>query len=219
MPKPFEDIPGAGCHLHVSLADRESDRDLFGDAADPRGLGLSRIGYSFLAGLLSHADALCAIANPTINSYKRLVPGMWAPAFKGYGLGNRSAMLRVVQQRSGEGMQSPARLELRCPDGTANSYFLGTAVIACGLDGVRRGLDPGDPSDVDFGQLHEASESASYLPRTLEHALDALEADTVLRDAFGNRLLDGYLKVKRHECEAFHRAVTDWEHRTYLEFF
>jgi glutamine synthetase len=217
IPKPFEDVPGAGCHVHISLADPRSGGDLLGDDRDPRGLGLSPLGYAFLAGLLAHADALCAIGSPTVNSYKRLQPGMWAPAFKGYGLGNRSAMIRVVQRRPG--VAGPARLELRCPDGAANSYFLGAAIIACGLDGVRRQLDPGEPSEVDFGHLHEESERAAFLPRSLDRALDALEADGALREAFGARLLDGYLKVKRHEWSAFCHAVTDWELRTYLEYF
>lgn len=144
---------------------------------------------------------------------------MWAPAFKGYGLGNRSAMIRVVQQRPLAGMEGPARLELRCPDGSANSYFLGAAIIACGLDGVRHSLEPGDASQMDFGRLHEQESGARYLPRSLDRALDALERNDVLREAFGDRLLEGFLKVKRHEWDAFSHAVTDWEHRTYLEFY
>jgi glutamine synthetase len=217
IPKPFEDMPGAGCHVHVSVAEPGSGRDLLGGAGDdPRGLGLSETGYHFLGGLLRHADALCAIGSPTVNSYKRLQPGLWAPAAKGYGLGNRSAVVRVVQRRTGQA--SPARLELRSPDGTANSYFLSAAIIACGMDGVRRQLDPGDPSDVDLGMLVDWS-GVSWLPRSLDRALDALEANEVLRAALGDQLLEGYLRTKRHEWNAFSHAVTDWEHRTYAEFF
>jgi glutamine synthetase len=217
LPKPFADAVGAGCHVHISIADQSSGLDVFGDPTDTRGFGLSRRAYAFLGGLIAHADALCAIACPTVNSYKRLQPGVWAPVAKGYGLGNRSAMVRVVQKRTGEEGQS--RLELRIPDGTANSYLLGAAIIACGLDGVRLGLDPGDPSELDFGHLHEPGESVEYLPRTLDRALDALAEDQVLRSAFGPRLMDGYLAVKRHEWDAFSRAVTDWERTTYLEFY
>jgi glutamine synthetase len=124
-------------------------------------------------------------------------------------------MVRVVERRNRQGA---ARLELRSPDGTANSYLLGAAVIACGLDGVRRKLDPGEPSGVDFGHLTDWS-TAPLLPRSLDRALDALECDDALRSAFGSRLLDGYVNTKREEWQAFSRAVTDWEHRTYAEFF
>jgi glutamine synthetase len=220
IPKPFEDVPGAGCHVHVSIASRDHGSDRFAATDDARGLGLSRTAYAFLGGLLEHADALCAIGSPTVNSYKRLQPGAWAPIVKGYGLGNRSAMVRVVESRRSpdRDRQPAARLELRSPDGTANSYLLGAAIIACGLDGVRRNLDPGDPSGVDFGHLTDWS-AAPLLPRSLDRALDALEADDTLRAAFGGRLMDGFVKTKRQEWQAFSRAVTDWEHRTYAEFF
>jgi glutamine synthetase len=218
MPKPFEDVPGAGCHVHVSVANPADGTDRFAGDDNGRGLGLSNIAYSFLGGLLEHADALCAIGSPTVNSYKRLQPGAWAPAVKSYGLGNRSAMVRIVQHRRRSDGRSAARLELRSPDGTANSYLLGAAIIACGLDGVRRNLDPGEPSEVDFGHLKDWS-TAPLLPRSLDRALDALEVDDTLRSAFGARLLDGYVNTKRQEWQAFSRAVTDWEHRTYAEFF
>jgi glutamine synthetase len=218
MPKPFEDMPGAGCHVHVSVADSADGADRFADDQDPRGLGLSRTAYHFLGGLIEHADALCAIGSPTVNSYKRLQPGAWAPAVKGYGLGNRSAMVRVVQHRNRSNGHSSARLELRSPDGTANSYLLGAAIIACGLDGVRRQIDPGEPSRVDFGHLADWS-TAPLLPRSLDRALDMLEGDDALRQALGDRLLDGYINVKRQEWQAFSRAVTDWEQRTYADFF
>lgn len=218
MPKPFEDVPGAGCHVHVSVADRDTGADRFAAGDDARDLGLSRCAYHFLGGLLEHADALCAIGSPTVNSYKRLQPGAWAPAVKGYGLGNRSAMVRVVERRTVANGHGAARLELRSPDGTANSYLLGAAIIACGLDGVRRHLDPGEPSGSDFGHLADWS-AAPLLPRSLDRALDALERDDTLRTALGPRLLDGYVRTKRQEWQAFSRAVTDWEHRTYTAFF
>ena len=220
MPKPFEDMPGAGCHVHVSVADAEDGADRFANADDARGLGLSSTAYHFLGGLLEHADALSAIGSPTVNSYKRLQPGAWAPSVKGYGLGNRSAMVRVVEHRTSLGAsgRGAARLELRSPDGTANSYLLGAAIIACGLDGVRRKLDPGEPSGVDFGHLTDWA-TAPLLPRSLDRALDALECDDALRSALGSRLLEGYVNTKRQEWQAFSRAVTDWEQRTYAEFF
>jgi glutamine synthetase len=218
MPKPFEDMPGAGCHIHVSVADPADESDLFAATDDARGMGLSQTAYFFLGGILAHADALCAIGSPTVNSYKRLQPGAWAPAVKGYGPGNRSAMVRIVQHRTRSDGHSAARLELRSPDGTANSYLLGAAIIACGLDGVRNAIQPGEPSGVDFGHLTDWS-IAPLLPRSLDRALDAFEQDDVLRQALGERLFNGYQNIKRQEWQAFSRAVTDWEKRTYADFF
>ncbi len=145
---------------------------------------------------------------------------MWAPCIKGYGLGNRSAMIRVVEARDCENGTNNRlrRLELRTPDGTANSYLLSAAIIACGLDGVQRKLAPGPPSVADLGHLTDAS-SVEFLPRSLDRALDALEQDDTLRVAFGSRLLEGVLNLKRQEWATFSAAVTDWEHRTYAEFF
>jgi glutamine synthetase len=172
-------------------------------------MGLSELAYHFVGGLLEHAGALCAIGSPTVNSYKRLQPGMWAPCIKSYGMGNRSAMVRVVEPRANNGPNNRLRrLELRTPDGTANSYLLAAAVIACGLDGVRRKLDPGPPSVADFGHPADLS-TVEFLPRSLDRALDALEQDEALRTAFGPALLDGVLKLKRLEWHE--QMATDWE--------
>jgi glutamine synthetase len=220
MPKPFADFPGAGLHVHISVADADTGGDRFADPRDPRGIGLSELAYYFLGGLLDHAGALCAIGSPSVNSYKRLQPGTWAPSIKSYGVGNRSAMVRVVESRSSNtnAIAGLTRLELRTPDGTANSYLLAAAIIACGIDGVRRKLDAGPPSDADFGHLADAS-SAESLPRSLDRALDALEQDDALRGAFGPGLLDGVVNLKRGEWAAFSASVTDWEHRTYADLF
>jgi glutamine synthetase len=216
MPKPFADRPGAGCHVHISLAEGETGADRFAPSpADSA--GLSETGRRFLAGLLAHADALCAIGSPTVNSYKRLQPGAWAPCVKAYGPSNRSAMIRIVEQRSPE---RPVRLELRSPDGTANSYLLAAAIVACGLDGVRQKLDPGPPTSLDVGQPDAiAEERAAFLPRSLDRALDALERDEVLAQALGPRLLQGWLRLKRQEWSTFSTAVTDWEQHTYADLF
>jgi glutamine synthetase len=220
MPKPFAEFPGAGCHVHISVEDARSGGDRFADPADARGIGLSELAYQFLGGLLEHADALCAIGAPTVNSYKRLQPGTWAPSIKGYGVGNRSAMVRVVESRASndDTKVGMTRLELRSPDGTANSYLLAAAIIACGMDGVRRKLDAGPPSDADFGHLADTS-GVAFLPRSLDRALDALEQDDALRIAFGPGLLNGVVNVKRREWETFSAYVTDWEQFTYADFF
>jgi glutamine synthetase len=220
MPKPFADFPGAGCHVHISVADPDTGEDRFADASDTRGMGLSELAYYFVGGLLEHAGALCAIGSPTVNSYKRLQPGTWAPCIKGYGMGNRSAMVRVVEARASDNRpdNQSRRLELRTPDGTANSYLLAAAIIVCGVDGVHRKLDPGPPSVADFGHLADAS-SVEFLPRSLDRALDTLEQDDTLRVAFGPGLLEGVLNLKRMEWATFSASVTDWEHRTYADFF
>jgi glutamine synthetase len=126
-------------------------------------------------------------------------------------------MIRIVEQRAAG---RPVRLELRSPDGTANSYLLAAAIVACGLDGVRRKLDPGAPTSLDLGQPDGIAEAkAELLPRSLDRALDALERDEVLAQALGPRLLQGWLRLKRQEWSAFSTAVTDWEQRTYADLF
>ncbi|MDA8191020.1 MAG: type III glutamate--ammonia ligase, partial [Gammaproteobacteria bacterium] len=147
MPKPFANRPGNGQHIHMS-ANRDG-RNAFEDPDDPRGLRLSTLAYQFLAGILVHARALAALCAPTVNSYKRLVVGRsltgstWAPAYISYGDNNRSAMVRVPG----------GRLELRLPDGACNPYLATAALIAAGLDGVERSLDPGAPHNLDLYTL------------------------------------------------------------------
>jgi len=129
-------------------------------------------------------------------------------------------MVRIVEARldNNGAKDGLTRLELRTPDGTANSYLLAAAIIACGMDGVRRNVDPGPPSDADLGHIADVS-SAEFLPRSLDRALDALEQDDALRIAFGPGLLDGVVNLKRLEWATFSASVTDWEHRTYADLF
>ena len=215
MPKPFANRPGNGMHMHLSLGDGQ--RNLFSDKADANGLELSPMAYHFLGGLLAHAPALTALCAPTINSYKRLVVGRsltgatWAPAYISYGDNNRSTMVRVPK----------GRLELRLPDGACNPYLATAAVIAAGLDGIDRQLDPGAPRNVNLydwseAQLKEAG--IGLLPQNLSAALDALEADAVIKGALGP-VADEFLKLKRMEWLEYMRHVSDWEIKQYLEFF
>lgn len=151
MPKPFASRPGNGMHMHMSLGDGQSN--LFQDKNDPQGMKLSKLAYHFLAGILKHAPALAAICAPTVNSYKRLVVGRsltgatWAPAYISYGNNNRSSMIRIPG----------GRLELRLPDGACNPYLATAAVIAAGLDGIEKHLDP--------GKLKRAAKTAALEPR------------------------------------------------------
>lgn len=215
MPKPFANRPGNGMHMHLSIGDGK--RNLFQDKADPRGLELSPLAYHFLGGLLAHAPALAALCAPTVNSYKRLVVGRsltgatWAPAYISYGDNNRSSMVRIPK----------GRLELRLPDGSANPYLATVAVIAAGLDGVERELHPGAPHNVNLyewsdAQLKEAG--IGLLPQNLNDALNALEADAVITNALGP-VADEFLKLKRMEWLEYMRHVSDWEVKSYLEFF
>ena len=215
MPKPFGNRPGNSMHMHVSLGDGK--RNLFEDDSDPNGLHLSPLAYHFLGGLLAHAPALAALACPTVNSYKRLVVGRsltgstWAPAYISYGDNNRSTMVRIPK----------GRLELRLPDGACNPYLVTAAVIAAGLDGIDRKLDPGAPHNDNLyaltpEQLNERG--IQVLPQNLEQALNALEADTVICDAIGP-VAGEFLKLKRAEWLEYMRYVSDWELKSYLEFF
>ncbi len=215
MPKPFSNRPGNGMHMHLSLSDGE--RNLFEEPADPRGLGLSTLAYHFLGGLLAHAQALSAVCAPTVNSYKRLVVGRsltgatWAPAYIAYGDNNRSSMVRVPK----------GRLELRLPDGSCNPYLASAAVIAAGLVGVDRHVDPGAPRNVNLyewtdAQLREAG--IGLLPQSLDQAIAALEADPVVLDALGP-VGPEFCRLKRMEWVEYMRHVSDWELKAYLEFF
>lgn len=215
MPKPFANRPGNGMHMHMSMSDGE--RNLFEDKSDRRGLKLSKLGYQFMAGLLKHAPALAAMCAPTVNSYKRLVVGRsltgatWAPAYVSYGDNNRSSMLR------GPG----GRIELRLPDGACNPYLATAAVIAAGLDGIDKQLDPGEPCNANLYEMPPArleELGIAVLPQNLHEALGALEQDTVIRKALGV-VTDEFLRLKHMEWVEYMRHVSDWEIKSYLEFF
>lgn len=217
MPKPASDRTGNGMHFHLSICD-ENGKNLFNDDSDVNGMGLSKMAYHFTAGLLHHAKALCAFAAPTVNSYKRLVVGgsasgaTWAPAYIAYGDNNRSAMVRIPY----------GRLEFRLPDSGCNPYLVHAAIIAAGLDGIERELDPGTPENINLYALTEAERKAKgidILPQNLNEALIALEADTVLTERLGKEIVDEFIKVKRDEWIDYSRHVSDWEINRYAEFF
>ena len=217
MPKPFSDRTGTGTHVHLSLGDGRT-RNLFHDDADRHGLGLSQTGYHFLGGLLRHARALAAVCAPTVNSYKRLVVGRalsgatWAPAYIAYGDNNRTATVRVPY----------GRLELRLPDGSCNPYLATAAIVAAGMDGVRNRIDPGPPINenlYEWTPAKLAERGIALLPQTLGEALDALEADPVVREGLGEALAAEFLRLKRMEWIEYSRHVSDWERERYVEFF
>lgn len=217
MPKPFSDRTGNSMHIHHSINDGDG-KNLFTDDGDPQGMGLSKLAYSFLGGLMEHAAALTALAAPSVNSYKRLVVGRslsgatWAPAHVSYGPDNRSAMVRVPH----------GRLELRLSDSGANPYLVTAALIAAGLDGVDRELDPGEPRRENLYALsgEELKEKGiELLPHTLNEACDALESDAVIRKALGTDFVEEFIEIKRQEWDDYNRHVSDWEVEQYLEFW
>lgn len=216
MPKPFSNRPGNGMHIHMSIGDGK--KSLFHDDSDKTGHGLSKLAYHFMGGILAHAPALCALAAPTVNSYKRLVVGRsltgatWAPAYISYGNNNRSTMVRIPY----------GRLELRLPDGSSNPYLTTAAVIAAGLDGVKRELDPGKGNGdnlYDYSPAELKKHGIGILPQNLNEAVRALEADKVVRDALGDKLSQEFIDLKSMEWIDYMRHVSDWEIKRYVEFF
>jgi glutamine synthetase len=223
MPKPFASLTGSGLHMHSSLWDAATGAELFADPADPRGLGLSAMAYQYIGGLLAHAPALAAVLCPTVNSYKRFGVGApqsgatWAPAYATYGGNNRTQMLRVPDG---------GRVENRACDGSANPYLALAAQLAAGLDGIDRGLDPGEPNTENLYALSAeevARQGIKVLPPTLLHAADELVGDGVLREALGKTpdgdYIDYFAKIKREEFHAWHSVVSDWEVERYLTLF
>lgn len=215
MPKPFANRTGNGMHIHMSISDGEIN--LFADQNDSRKLGLSKLAYHFLGGLLAHAPALTAVCAPTVNSYKRLVVGRslsgstWAPAYISYGDNNRSSMVRVPG----------GRLELRLADGSCNPYLATAVAIAAGLDGIEQELSPGEPHNLNLYDLFDAElkdKGIHTLPQSLKEAINALESDEVIKGALGV-LADEFISLKHMEWVEYMRHVSQWEVQRYLEFF
>ncbi|HEV2440083.1 MAG TPA: glutamine synthetase family protein [bacterium] len=197
-PKPFAESAGSGCHLHLSLW--RDGQNLMYDEGDR--LRLSPLAYAWIAGVLAHLPALCALVAPSVNSYARLRPHSWAGAFGSYGPENREAAIRVITPRRGP---ASSNVELKTCDGSANPYLALAGVIAAGLDGVRRKLAPGDPVEVDPSSLSDAERRARgivALPATLGDAADALERDSIIQEILGAPLTRSYLAVRRGEWEA-----------------
>ena len=208
MPKPLPGLTGNGCHVHVSVWDE--DGNAFAGDGD---LGLSEAARHFLGGVMRHAPALSAIANPTVNSYKRMHAGTtasgatWAPSTVTWAGNNRTHMVRVP---------GPGRFELRLADGAANPYLLQAAVIAAGLEGLETRADPGERSRADM-QAEGDRIDAPGLPRNLLDALRALEADTTLRSALGEPFCAAYLKLKHAEWDSYMAHFTEWERERTLD--
>jgi glutamine synthetase len=202
-PKPFPDEAGNGSHVHCSLWRIKDGRSHF---HDPSGrYGLSEAGHAFIGGVLAHLPALVALTAPSVNSYRRLQPRFWSSAYTAWGPDNREAAVRVPSKRRGLEMES-TNLEFKPCDPSSNPYLALGGLLAAGLDGLERKLDPGEPALVDPDTLSQAERTQRgirRLPTSLTEALDALERDEVLRAALGDTLAREYLVVKRSEVRGF----------------
>jgi glutamine synthetase type III len=212
MPKPFINLTGSGCHVHLSVWDGKRRSNLFHDGKDE--MGLSKMAYHFLGGLVHHADALVAVTNPTVNSYKRInaprtVSGAtWSPNTVTFGGNNRTHMVRIPDE---------GRTEFRLPDNAANPYLMMAAIMAAGFDGVAQNRDPGKRLDIDMYAEGHTVKNAKKLPLNLLDALRNFEANKALREAIGMEVTTAYLKLKNAEWNQYCRHLTQWERDTTLD--
>ncbi len=206
MPKPFEHLTGNGCHAHVSVWDKTGKKNLFMHKSDE--MGLSKLAYQFLGGVLHSADSMAAMFIPSVNSYKRIDAAVtssgatWSPNAITYSGNNRTHMVRIPD---------PGRFEIRLMDGATNPYLLQAAVVAAGLDGVANKRDPGKRVDLNMYTEQHKLKKVRKLPANLLDAIRLLDSSKIARSAFGDEFIDSYVKLKNEEWQRFTRAVTPWE--------
>jgi glutamate---methylamine ligase len=212
MPKPFTTLTGNGCHAHLSLWSSKTGKNVFEDSGGE--LGLSPLAYSFLGGIIHSADALAAITNPTVNSYKRLNAPVtlsgatWSPNTITYSGNNRTHMIRIPDG---------GRFELRLADGAANPYLLQAALLIAGLDGIKNKRDPGKRLDIDMYAEGHTLKNVRRLPLNLLDALRAFEQSTILREGLGEEFSTAYLNLKYDDWNKYTRHLTQWERETTLD--
>ena len=212
MPKPFEHLTGSGCHAHVSVWDKTGKKNLFMNKRDE--MGLSKLAYQFIGGVLRNADSMAAIFIPTVNSYKRIDAAVtssgatWSPNAITYSGNNRTHMVRIPD---------PGRFEIRLMDGATNPYLLQAAVVAAGLDGVGNKLDPGKRVDLNMYTEQHKLKKVRKLPANLLDAIRLLDASKVARAGFGDEFVDSYVKLKNEEWQRFTRAISSWERNHTLD--
>jgi glutamine synthetase len=216
MPKPIFGINGSGMHTHQSMFDNQGNNLFF----DPDGeLYLSEIGHQFIAGQLAHARSMSAVLSPTVNSYKRLVPGYEAPVYVGWAQVNRSALIRIPS--TGKKRGKSVRAELRCPDPSANPYLAFAVMLAAGLDGIEKEMAcPAPVNDINLYELSAEEKEklgVSELPGSLAEALEEMESDPVVKEALGPVVFETFKRAKWAEWKEYITRVTDWEVERYLE--
>lgn len=213
MPKPKYGVNGSGMHINMSLS--KDGKNIFADPSDPQ--GLSQEAYWFIGGIMKHMKGMTAITNPLVNSYKRLVPGYEAPVYIAWSATNRSPLIRIPAA-GGEG----TRVELRCPDPSANPYLALAVCLQAGLDGIRNRITP--PASVDCNIFSMTAEERKALqieeiPGTLIEAVGELEKDAFIRSVLGEHVSAKYVEAKKKEWETYRSQVTDWEIQAYLNKF
>jgi len=222
MPKPFADKTGNGAHFNMSLYDLESGENLFAcdPKDDPKGLGLTPLGYQFIGGVLKHGRALCAAFSPTVNSYKRLLRQgnmatfSWAPVFNSFGSNNRTNSIRVPM--------NGGRFESRNADGAVNPYLAATLALAAGLEGIRENIDPGKPQEDNLYDLSDAERKErgiDFLPQNLMEAVQAFSDDPFVEETLGKELSDEFIRYKTIEWEEYHQNISRWEIEKYSHMF
>ena len=214
MPKPVFGINGSGMHTNQSLFNTDGS-NAFYDEKGP--LQLSKTAYQYIAGVIKNARGFCAVSNPLVNSYKRLVPGYEAPVYIAWSASNRSALIRIPSAR---GLST--RTEIRCPDPTTNPYLSLAMMLNSGLDGIKNNLEAPDSVDQDIFSMTQAEKDTAgidSLPASLAEAIEALEANPLAKKTLGDHILSKYIEAKKKECDAYRIAVTDWEVENYLSVY
>ena len=211
-PKPFLNLTGNGCHAHVSIWDKTGKKNLFLNKSDD--LGLSKLAYQFLGGTMQHAQSLCAMFNPTVNSYKRISAprttsgATWSPSSITYSGNNRTHMIRVPDD---------GRFELRLMDGAVNPYLLQAGIIAAGLEGIENKRDPGKPLHIDMYEEGHKVKNAKLLPTNLLDALRLLEKNKIIQKSLGEELVESFVKLKMQEWNQFTSHLSEWERNNALD--
>lgn len=222
MPKPWIDKPGNGMHIHVGLFNPKNDKNIF---YDHKGYAhISQKCRYFIGGLLEHARALCAIVAPTVNSYKRLVPGYEAPIYIAWSRRNRSALIRVPEYFGGK--EGEARIEFRCPDPLCNPYLGYAVILEAGLDGIRKKTEPGEPVETNVYRLNDVQRrelGVGVLPTSLKEALEEWKSDEICIKALGKENAEKYMGLKMQEWKEYEphapnnkNEITPWELQKYL---
>lgn len=216
MPKPITGVNGSGMHVHQSLFDIKTNTNAFFDPKDK--YNLSETAYYFLGGQIHHAKSMCAILNPLVNSYKRLVPGYEASTYICWARINRSALIRVPKYSPGK--ENSTRLEIRCPDPSSNPYLAFAVLLKAGLDGIKNKIAPPEPVEEDVFEFDDsklAEMKIEVLPRTLMEAIISLKRNETIASVLGNELLKKYVRAKSKEWDEYRIHVSDWEIKNYLE--
>ncbi len=215
MPKPIAGISGSGMHVHQSLWSLKTGETVMYDAESE--YGLSKLALNFIAGQLAHAPAITPIIAPLVNSYKRLVPGYEAPVYISWGRTNRSALIRIP--RLSAGRYRSTRCELRCPDPTANPYLAFAVMLAAGLEGIEKNMQPPPPAEEDLYHVDGTRAGLETLPGDLGHAIEALREDEVIQDALGQHVYERYVEAKMQEWNEYKLYVSQWELDRYLTLY